>query len=343
MNNPAAVYRGDGRFEIVDEPVMAPGPGEVRLEIAFCGICGTDLHAYLGHMDARIGDQRVLGHEMAGTVVEVGEGVADHHCGDRVVVRPLDNCGDCPACNNDLSHICHNLKFMGIDTDGAFKRFWTVPAKLLHALPDKLSLAAAALVEPTAVAVHDVRRARLKAGECALVIGGGPIGTLIALTAKAEGADVILSEINPTRIRMANAMGLDAVNPLETDVVALINKRTGNKGADVVFEVSGSQPGVDLMTEVAATRGRIVMVAIHASRPLVDLFRFFWRELELIGARVYEPGDFDRALELLGSGAIDVDAIITDQQPLERIGDAFASLTGNAEALKTLITITPGE
>lgn len=339
MQNPSAVYHGNQLFAIDETSIKPPAAGEVQIAVAYCGICGTDLHAYLGHMDGRIGETRVLGHEMSGRISAVGEGVTNVSLGDHVVVRPLDDCGDCPACNAGHSHICHNLKFMGIDTDGALRRYWTVPARLIHRLPSGMKLDAAALVEPTAVAVHDVRRSRLEAGESVVVIGGGPIGTLVALTAKARGAEVVICEINPQRIALARAMGLDALNSLDIDINSEIQQRTGNKGADVVFEVSGSQAGVDLMTEVAAVRARIVMVAIHANRPQVDLFRFFWRELELIGARVYEPQDFDDALNLLASGAIDANAIITDRQPLSSIGQAFGNLSGNPNALKTLISI----
>ena len=124
-----------------------------------------------------------------------------------------------------------------------------------------------------------------------------------------------------------------------TDCIQECREATGGKGADVVFEVSGSQPGVDLMTAAAATRGRIVMVAIHAAKPQIDMFQFFWRELELIGARVYRPGDYDRAMALLAKGVVACDAFITDIQPLSEIEAAFKSLTENPNAMKSMIRI----
>jgi len=129
------------------------------------------------------------------------------------------------------------------------------------------------------------------------------------------------------------------MNPREVDLGAAIHERTGGKGADVVFEVSGTQPGVDAMTAVAATRARIVMVAIHAVKPQIDLFRFFWRELKLIGARVYEPQDYDKAIDLVAKGAVDAEQVITDISPLADIQAAFEALDSSPTALKSLIKV----
>lgn len=341
MTTTAAYYTGNKSFSIEQVTVQSPGPGEVQIDVAFCGICGTDLHVYLGHMDARIGDHRVIGHEMSGTVSAVGEGVDSSWLEQQVVVRPLDHCGECSTCQRGHQHICEKLKFLGLDTDGAFQQKWNVPAHTLHKLPAGVSLAHAALIEPAAVACHDVRRGRVVAGENVLVIGGGPIGMLVAMVAKQAGANVMVSEINPHRLAIAEKLGFQGVNPKEVDVVEQVMAATEGRGADVVFEVSGTQPGVDLMTAVAATRARIVMVAIHATKPEVDMFQFFWRELELLGVRVYEPEDYDEAIQLVASGAIDADTLITDTQSLESLGDAFATLSSNPKAMKTLISCNP--
>jgi 2-desacetyl-2-hydroxyethyl bacteriochlorophyllide A dehydrogenase len=338
MTIQAAYYTGHKTFTLEEKDDPAPGPGEVQIRVAFVGICGTDMHVFHGNMDARVGQHRVIGHEMSGTVSAVGEDVEGFSNGDRVVVRPLAHCGQCPACEAGFQHICHKLKFLGLDTDGALQEHWNVPAYTLHKLPEGMSLETAAMIEPLAVAVHDVGRARLQAGETALVIGGGPIGMLIAMVAKHVGAHVILSEINPNRLGMAAKMGFTGLNPREGDVAAQVTEITGTKGADVVFEVSGTQPGVDLMTAAAATRGRICMVAIHAKPAQVDLFRFFWRELEMVGARVYEARDYDRAIEMIAEG-LPVDRLITDRHPLAAVQQAFEALEGNATAMKTLIRV----
>jgi 2-desacetyl-2-hydroxyethyl bacteriochlorophyllide A dehydrogenase len=207
-------------------------------------------------------------------------------------------------------------------------------------LPDGLHLSHAALIEPLAVAVHDVDRGAVEPGEDVLVIGGGPIGMLVATVARQVGGNVAISEINDNRLAFAARCGFKTYNPKTIDVTQAIHDATEGKGADVVFEVSGSQPGVDLMTAAAATRGRTVMVAIHASKPQIDMFQFFWRELELIGARVYRPEDYDRAMALLAQDVLDCDAFITDIQSLNDIEKAFQSLTENPNAMKSMIRIS---
>ncbi len=335
----AAFYRGDKTFKVESTDAVSPGMGEVAIRVAYCGICGTDMHVFHGNMDARVGLNRFVGHEMSGTVAAFGPDVEGFSVGQKVVVRPLDHCGDCPACLAGHQHICHKLKFLGLDTDGAMQEIWTVPAHTLHALPDDLRLDHAALIEPVAVACHDVRLSELKPGEDVVVIGGGPIGILVAMAARDAGGNVVLSEVNEARLAIAEKLGFATVNPMQSDLAAEVNKRTGNKGADVVFEVSGTQPGVDAMTAVAATRARIVMVAIHAQKPQIDLFQFFWRELKLIGARVYEPEDYEKAIGIIVSGGVDADTVITDVAPLSEIQKAFEDLDRSPTALKSLIKV----
>lgn len=335
----AAFYRGNKTFAVEETQRAVPGAGEATIRVAYCGICGTDMHVFHGNMDARVGDNRVIGHEMSGVIDSVGDGVTGFTAGQKVVVRPLDPCGDCPACNAGHQHICHKLKFLGLDTHGAMQEFWTVPAHTLHVLPDDLRLDHAALIEPVAVACHDVRMSGLKEGEDVVVIGGGPIGLLVAMVARDAGGKVTISEVNEKRLAIAEKLGFETVNPIKADLVASITEKTGGKGADVVFEVSGTQPGVDAMTAVAATRGRIVMVAIHAKKPAVDMFQFFWRELQLIGARVYEPEDYEKAINVIASGGVDADTVITDVSPLADIQSAFESLDTSPDAMKSLIKV----
>ena len=335
----AAFYRGNKTFTVEQTPALEPSKGEVAVRIAFCGICGTDMHVYHGNMDTRVGYNRVIGHEMSGIVAGIGEGVEGFEIGQKIVVRPLNHCGKCPACAAGHTHICHSLKFLGLDTDGAMQEIWCVPAHTLHKLPDNLRLDHAALIEPVAVACHDVRLSNLQPGEDVVVIGSGPIGILVAMVARDAGGNVTLSEVNPSRLEIAKTLGFETINPVETDLTGAIADKTFGKGADVVFEVSGTQKGVDAMTAIAATRARIVMVAIHAQKPQIDLFQFFWRELQLIGARVYEAEDYDKAITIITSGGVDADTIITDVSPLEDIQTAFEALDSSPTAMKSLIRV----
>lgn len=336
----AASYTGAGTFELRDITPLPPAADEVTIQVAYCGICGTDLHIFHGKMDARVKPPQVIGHEMSGTVAAVGSQVRDWKPGDRVTVRPLDWCGECAACKAGHSHVCMKLKFMGIDSVGAFQERWNVKARTLYRVPEGLSLKHAALIEPLAVACHDVRRANLRTGEVAVVLGGGPIGLLIAMVAKAAGARVLVSEINPFRLEFARKAGFDVVNPVEQDVVAAVNGVTGGSGADVVFEVTASAPAAKVMTELVRVRGRIVVVGIYTQAPVLDLFKFFWRELELYGARLYASEDFDRALDVAATGVLPLDSLVTGVFPLADIQAGFGSLENNTTAIKTLIQVS---
>jgi (R,R)-butanediol dehydrogenase / meso-butanediol dehydrogenase / diacetyl reductase len=332
----ALTYVGPGKVEVADLEPVAPLADQVQIEVAFTGICGTDLHIFHGSMDARVTTPAVIGHEMSGRIAAVGSGVEGWAVGDPVTVVPLDWCGECPACSAGHTHLCHRLKFIGIDAPGSLQRLWTVPARTLVRLPADLSLEHAALIEPTAVAVHDVRRAELKAGEQAVVVGGGPVGLLIAVVARETGADVLIVEPNAYRRELATSLGLRAVDPAEADITGIVTEWTGGAGAAVVFEVSGAAAGVTTAVEALAVRGRLLLVAIHGTPREVNLHRFFWRELTLIGARLYHRADFERAVELVADGTIPTATLISAVEPLSSAADAFELLETGA-VMKVLI------
>ncbi len=301
---------------------------------------GTDLHIQQGDMDSRVKIPQIIGHEMSGVVAEIGKGTTRFSVGDLVVVRPLDSCGICDACHAGYSHICENLNFMGIDSPGALQGSWTVPEKTLHKLPPGTELLNAALVEPLAVACHDVRLAEVKSADRVVVIGGGPIGMLISLVARFKGAKVLLSEINPFRLSVAEELGFTTVNPHEQDLSEQVKSWTGGTGADVVFEVSGSPDGIGLATELCRARGRIILVAIYSRPERVDLFKFFWQELRMIGVRVYEAQDFDESIQLVAAQALPLNNLITSVRPLTETAELFETLTTTTDQLKILVDCT---
>jgi (R,R)-butanediol dehydrogenase / meso-butanediol dehydrogenase / diacetyl reductase len=309
----------------------------VQLAVAYTGICGTDLHILHGHMDARVTMPAVLGHEMSGRVVAVGSDVTAWSAGDQVTVMPLRWCGTCAACRHGHQHVCQRLDFMGIDSPGSMQNLWTVPETVLVGVPNSLALAEAALIEPAAVAVHDVRRSGLGPGDATVVVGGGPVGLLIAAVARAQGAEVELVEIDAYRRSVAESLGLSVLDPVREDVAATVVERTEGAGAAVTFEVTGTQGGLDLAVDLLAVRGRAVLVGIHGERRPVDLQRVFLRELSLVGARVYERPDFDDAVRLLDSGALPSRELVTDVLPLAAAADAFGRLGGGGEVMKVLV------
>jgi 2-desacetyl-2-hydroxyethyl bacteriochlorophyllide A dehydrogenase len=334
-----AQYVGDRIVDVTPYTPATPGPGQVRVRIAYVGLCGTDLHIVHGNMDARVQRPLTFGHEMSGVIESVGAGVTEWTAGDAVTVMPLDWDDACPACLAGNQHICQNLNFIGIDSPGALQTLWNVPASTLVRLPGDLALDVGALVEPVAVAVHDVRRSELVTGDKAVIIGGGPIGLLIASVARSYGADVLLIEPDAGRRAKIAALGIATLDPIATDQIAYVEVWTAGSGADVVFEVSGAAAAVRVATSLAKVRGTLVIVAIHPTPREIDLQRVFWRELRLLGARVYQRTDFEEAVRLLQARAIATDSVITSVVALDRIPDAVAELEAG-RAMKVLVDVT---
>lgn len=332
-----ARYLGNREFDLADVAAEPPPPGSVSVAVAYTGVCGTDLHVYHGHMDARVGRPAVIGHEMSGRVAEVGADVEGWAVGDPVTVMPLDWCGRCAACRNGNWHVCQHLTFIGLDAPGSMQERWTVPARTLVRLPADLPLRHAALIEPTAVAVHDVRRAEVRAGEQVAVVGAGPVGVLIALVGRDAGADVTVFEPNAYRRAVAADLGLAVVDPTGEDVAAVVDKWTDGAGVAVAFEVSGAAAGLADAVQTLAVRGRLCLVAIHTASPPVDLHRFFWRELQLVGARLYDHSDFEHAVTLLARGVVPAERLISGVVGLGSAAEAFRTLEAGGATMKVLV------
>lgn len=337
----AAYYRGNQTIEMGSSLPIAPSPNEVQIQVAYGGICGTDLHIFRGNMNHRVTIPQIMGHEISGTISEIGKNVTNFQVGDRVAVMPLEpsNCPDNQQ-SSDAWYVCDGLKVLGLDTNGGFQSHWTVPASTIHKLPDHLSLEHGALMEPLAVACHAVRRANIVAGESVVVLGGGPIGTLVALVAREAGGDVTVSEINSFRIeRLRNQLGFNVINPLESDLKDSVMQQTNGQGCDTVFEVTGNAQAATIMTELPRIHGQIMITGIFASPPQVDLFKVFWREISLIPTRLYNHDDFGKAIRLAASGAIELAPVVTDIRPLADLQTSLDEINSGANALKILMDI----
>ncbi len=333
-----AAYSGRRTMTVADAVPQPPRPDEVQIAVAYVGLCGTDLHILHGEMDERVRIPTIIGHEMSGTVVALGEGVWDWSVGDRVTVMPLDWDGTCPACRAGHQHVCQHLRILGVDLPGALQGRWNVKAARLVALPDSLRLDHAALVEPAAIAVHDVRRSELSAEDKVVVVGGGPIGLLIAAVAREFGAECMVVEIDAERRSTAAELGFGVIDPAAEDQSAVVETWTGGAGADVVFEVSGSAAAVLGATGLVKVRGTLVIVAIHPQARPLDLHRVFLRELRIIGARVHQRADFETAVELLDGGRLPADRMITAIEPIANVQAAFLALESGG-AMKILIDV----
>jgi (R,R)-butanediol dehydrogenase / meso-butanediol dehydrogenase / diacetyl reductase len=332
----AAIYVGNGHFELVEKSMPTPLIGECLLEMSRAGICGTDLRIFQGHMHDRVGSRRILGHEAVSVVRETFSR-GKFQVGDRVVVEPTIFCGNCMACQKGTTHVCQNLRILGIDEDGAFQQFWAVPEKRLHKLSHLISDDHAAMIEPLAVAVHSVRRAALRAGETVAVIGAGPIGLLIALLAQKTGAKVFVLEINPHRLEFARRLQLMTIDSTGKNAEKTLKDLTQGAGTNVLFEVSGSTDAARIMTVLPAVHGRVILVGIHSKHTPIDLYQVFLKELSIQGVRAYSHDDFTEAIRQLSEGEIDLAPFISKQYPLEELQQAMELAISGAPVMKTLI------
>jgi len=333
----AAFYQGARTFTTGEMEKPAPGGDEALLRVRRVGICGTDLHIFQGHLDHRVPKGGVIGHETFGEVVEA-PGASGFTSGDRVVVEPVVCCGACRACRMGASYLCYQLKVLGVDLPGGMREYWAVSASRLLRVPDSISDDHAALIEPLAVAVHDVNRADVKRGDAVLVFGGGPIGTLIALVARHRGARVAVAEVNPFRLDILEAFGLERVGP-GTDVVKWADQWTDGTGVDVAFEVTGNPLAARAVADVVRVWGTVSIVAIHAEPVPVNLYQMFARELVMHGSRLYARADWEEAIRLVASGAVPVGPLVSRRIPLESLQRGMEEALGGGPVMKVLVEV----
>jgi (R,R)-butanediol dehydrogenase / meso-butanediol dehydrogenase / diacetyl reductase len=334
----ASSYGGAGSFITVDVPMPDVAAGEALLRVRRVGICGTDLHIFQGHLDHRVPKGGVIGHETFAEVVEA-PAASGFKPGDRVVVEPVLSCGACRACRMGAYYLCRQLRVLGVDAPGGMQEYWPVPVDRLLRVPDSVNDDQAAVIEPLAVATHDVDRAAVKGGDRVLVFGGGPIGTLIALVARERGADVAVAEVNPYRIDMLETFGLTTVGP-DIDVPRFVASWTDSDGVDIAFEVTGNPAAARMVTDVVRVWGTVSIVAIHAEPIPVNLYRMFERELTLQGARLYARRDWEEAIRLAARGAVPLAPLVTRTIPLDGLQDGMQQALAGGPVMKILVDVT---
>jgi 2-desacetyl-2-hydroxyethyl bacteriochlorophyllide A dehydrogenase len=306
---PAAVYVGEGEIAVRELDVPALAADEVLVEVSHCGICGTDLHLVLERY-AR--PDSVLGHEWAGTIAALGSGVRGWEVGARVVQNPTPGCGECRACLRGRSSVClrRDPPDLLAFTSGAFCRYKVVPAPALLRVPDSLSTRAAALTEPTAIAIHTANLSGVTAEDRVLVTGGGPVGLLTTAVLRARGVDdITVSE--PAPLRRERALAVGAANVIEPD--ALKRAPMGRPVAEpytIAFECSGNAAAAESAFDQLDYAGTLVFVGTGHDMPRINHNRAIVLELSIIAAYNYDIEGFAPALELLASGRLPLDALI---------------------------------
>jgi L-iditol 2-dehydrogenase len=314
----AMVLEQYGRLDLRDLPQPAPGPGEVLIRVAACGICGSDVHGYDGSSGRRI-PPIVMGHEAAGTVAAVGEGVTSLKAGDRVTMDSTIYCGTCDYCRRGQVNLCDRREVLGVSCgeyrrNGAYAEFVAVPERIVHRLPANMSFVDAAMLEPTSVALHAVAVSGAGAGDTALVIGAGMIGLLTMQAARAAGCSrVLIADVDATRLQLAKELGATEVLDASRDLVREVLRATG--GVDVALEAVGRQETITAAIQSVRKGGTVTLIGNIAPEVTIPLQVVVSRQLRLQGTAA-SSGEYPQAIEMISRGQIQVKPLITAVAPL---------------------------
>ena len=335
------------QLEVADFPQPQPGPGEVLIRVAACGICGSDVHGYDGGSGRRI-PPIVMGHEAAGLVAAVGTGVSRFKPGDRVTFDSTVYCGECVFCRRGEVNLCDRREVIGVSCGeyrrhGAFAEYIAVPERILYHLPEAMSFPEAAMLEAVSVALHAVRVTGDMKGQTALVIGAGMIGLLTMQAARAAGAArVIIADIDSTRLNLARTLGVDEALTLSgSELTREILKQTGGYGADVVLEAVGRNETIATAIDSVRKGGTVTLIGNITPKVELPLQKVVSREIRLQGTAA-SAGEYPEAIELVVSGRVQVKPLITAVAPLEEGPQWFKRLYAHEPNLmKVVLTADP--
>ncbi len=341
----AVIYKAPGDVEVMDVESPVPGDGEVLLKVLSNTICGTDLRIAKGIKRKGVIAPRVLGHEVAGEVVQLGANVTGFAVGDTVGLSPTFSCGSCTECQRALFHLCRNAKVLGHQTDGGLAEFLLVPAQAVRdgvLVPYSVTSdpVAISLAEPLSCVIHGQRFLDISLGDVVLVIGGGAIGLMHARLAKLAGAStVILSEPVEFRRAIAAEYGADVtVDPTTENLAQIVADRTNGDGADVVIVCIGVPALVNDALNLARKRARVSLFAGFPTdeRTAIDSNLIHYKELTIVGSSNSNIVDYEQAVNLIESGAIDTARLVTHRFAVDEYEDAV-DMINHPQALKVAI------
>lgn len=330
---------GDGNVELRDVPEPEAEPGQVKIAVRAAGICGTDLHIF--HDEYKSFPPVVLGHEVSGEVAEVGEGVERVRPGDRVTTETyFSTCGICRYCRAGRINLCLQRRSIGSGVNGGFTSYLIVPERNVHLLPPGVSFLAGALTEPLACVVHGaLELPHLLPGDLAVIAGPGAIGLLTLQVVLAAGARAVMigTEADSHRLEMAKTLGAEAIlNVQVDDYRTVIDELTAGSGADIVYECSGADPAARMLLEVVRRGGQYAQIGLFGKSVSWNLDEVCFRELSVTGSNASVPSAWDRALDLMASGAVHTEPLISEVFPITEWRGAFELFERRA-ALKTVL------
>ena len=346
-------YYGNKDIRIEDIPEPEIRPGAVKINVGFTGICGSDLHEYLdgpifcpspGHPHPLAGEEPpvTLGHELSGTVAELGEGVEGLKVGDSVVVEPYFVCNECPPCKRGDYHLCEKMGFIGLaGGGGGLSSTMVVDQRWVHPVGD-IPLDEAALIEPLTVAYHAVERSGVKAGETAIVSGAGPIGLLTLAVLKGMGVTTIVSELSAARKEKAKETGVAdyVIDPSQEDVYERAKEITGGDLPDVGFDAAGVNATINTLLKVVRPGGVVVMEAIWGHPAELDMHSLVVREIDLRGTIAYHNNHAD-TIKMVQDGKVDLKQFITHRIKLDEVIDKGFDILINHNDTAVKILVDP--
>ena len=325
MQGLAKMARGDGNVGLIDVAEPKAAAGQVVIEVKAAGICGTDLHIY--HDEYPTNPPVIMGHELAGVVVDVGAGVTSCQPGDRVTSETFFYvCGACEYCRDGFPNLCPRRKSIGSGVHGAFARYVLVPAHNVHHLPTDVDLLAGALTEPLACCVHALELTRIEPGEVAVVAGPGAIGLLMMQVAKAAGTVVVMlgTDVDEARLELAQNLGADVtLNIQAVDSQKQLYDMTHGRGADIVFECSGAGAAARHCLSLVRRQGRYAQVGLFGRPVEWDLEQVCFKELAVSGSFATVPSAWRKALVLMAAGLVQTRPLISETLPLSEWQVAF--------------------
>lgn len=339
----AAVLEAPKKLVIkdVDEPEC--GEHEVLIEVQASGVCGSDVHTYLGHHPFRK-PPVTLGHEVAGEVIRLGGAVEGLKVGDRVAVEPHIYCGECEFCARGLVNLCRNKRVPGVGWAGTFSERIAAPEKVLHKLADGVSYEEGAMLEPLAVAYRAFRTAQVGEGSRVAVLGAGAIGSLVARLCQWAGvSELMVTDIKGYNLDFISSLGpCNAVNAAETDTVEEGLNLTDGAGFDAVLVTSGSRGSMTEAVKLCKPRGVVVAIALYPGEVPFDANLLVTREITAQGCLTYTSGDFGDVARLINDGEVDLKPFITERIGLEEAPDLFGRIEEGMDHIKVMIGVEKG-
>lgn len=339
----AAITQAKDTIALVDVPEPAdPGPGEVLLRPEAVGICGSDLHMLAGELDV-VGNAtypRVQGHELSATIEAVGVGCRPELLpGRRVALWPLRPCGVCYPCGVGRPNVCDNFVLTGIHVDGGLQQLLCVPQRQVFPI-DTDRPAVAALAEPTSIAVHAVNRARVQKGEAVVVLGAGPIGQLVTLTALDRGARVLTVDLLDQRLERSRSLGADVLPWSDATAVARAAQAWAEGGVPAVIDATGAPDAIAAGVEMAASAGRVTIVGMSGARVSLPVVAFVAKELDVLGVSVCHADEFAAAVTLVERYPEAMASLVSHTFPFERTPEALAfAMEHPTEVMKVVIGV----